>query len=73
MQRVYKLGEDYKKDDFRVAVQKSLEINEEKFPLGIIYQVEKPSYTDQLPQLKENTLIDKKRFTDFDKITKLFI
>ena len=41
-------------------MQKSLEINEEKFPLGIIYQKEKPSYTDQLPQLKENTLVDKK-------------
>lgn len=73
LQRVYKLDESYKKEDFRTAVQKSLEINKEKFPLGIIYQVEKPSYTDQIPQLKENTLVYKKRFTDFDTITKLFI
>ncbi len=73
LQRVYKLGEDYKKDDFREAVQKSLEMNEEKFPLGVIYQVEKPSYTDQLPQLKNEVLIDKKRFMEFDKITKTFI
>ncbi len=73
LQKVYKLDTEYKKDDFKIAVQKSLEMNEEKFPLGIIYQVEKPSYTDQLPQLKEQTLVDKERFTDFDKLTKLFI
>jgi len=73
LQRVYKLDENYKKNDFKIAVQKSLEINDEKFPLGIIYQNEKASYTDQLPQLKDSTLVDKKRFTDFDQITKLFI
>lgn len=73
LKNIYKLDDSYNKNDFKIAVQKSLEMNEEKFPLGIIYQVEKPSYTDQLPQLKEATLIDKKRFTDFDIISKLFI
>jgi len=73
LHRVYKLGDEYKKDDFKTAVGKSLEMNEEKFPLGIIYQIEKPSYTKQLPQLADNTLVSKKRFTDFEKITKLFI
>lgn len=73
LQRVYKLDANYKKDNFKIAVQKSLEVNKEKFPLGVIYQVEKPSFTDQLPQLKEQTLVDKKRFTDFDKLAKLFI
>lgn len=72
LQRAYKLDANYKKDNFKIAVQKSLEMNEEKFPLGIIYQVEKPSFTDQLPQLKEQTLVNKKRFIDFDKLTKLF-
>lgn len=73
LKRVYKLGDDYKKEDFKLAVQKSLEINEEKFPIGIIYQNEKASYTDQLPQLKDSTLIDKKRFMDFEKIFKPLI
>jgi 2-oxoglutarate ferredoxin oxidoreductase subunit beta len=72
LQRVYKLDANYKKDDFKMAVQKSLEMSEEKFPLGIIYQVERPSFTDQLSQLKEETLVNKKRFTDFDKLKKLF-
>ncbi len=73
LQKVYKLDEKYQKSDFKTAVQKSLEINEEKFPLGVIYQTERPSYTDQLPQLNETTLAEKIRFTEFEKITKLFI
>ncbi|MEK7633676.1 MAG: 2-oxoacid:ferredoxin oxidoreductase subunit beta [Patescibacteria group bacterium] len=72
-QRVYKLDENYKKNNLKTAVEKSLETNEEKFPLGVIYQVEKPSYTDQISQLKKETLVNKKRFVDFEKITKLFI
>ena len=73
LQRVYKLDEKYQKSDFKTAVQKSIEVNEGKFPLGVIYQTERPSYTDQLPQLSETTLIEKKRFAEFEKITKLFI
>ena len=74
LKKVYKLDEKYQKDDFKTAVQKSLEINEEKFPLGIIYKSIKPSYTEQLNQLADvDRLIDKKRFVDFDKITESFI
>lgn len=73
LRRVYKLSSDYQKDSFKLAVEKSLEVNEEKFPLGVIYQVEKPSFTDQLSQLKEQTLVNKKRFVEFDNLTKLFI
>ena len=73
LQRVYKLDENYQKNDFKIAVQKSLEINDEKFPLGIIYQNKKATYSDQLPQLKDSTLVDKKRFIDIDQISKLFI
>ena len=73
LQRVYKLGVDYKKNDFKIAVEKSLEVNEEKFPLGVIYQAAKPTFTDQIPQIIETTLINKKRFIDFEKIIKPFI
>ena len=73
LQRVYKLGGDYKKDDFESAMIKSLEVNKEKFPLGIIYQVQKLSYHDHLPQIKSEALVAKNRFIEFDKITKDFI
>jgi len=73
LQRVYKLDENYKKNDFKTAVEKSLEVSEEKFPLGVIYQVKKPTFTDQIPQIMETTLVNKKRFIDFEKIIKPFI
>lgn len=73
LQRVYKLGDDYKKEEYKVALEKSIEINEEKFPLGIIYQTQKPVFTDQLPQLIDNTLIERERFMDFESLLKDFI
>lgn len=73
LERTYKLPGDYKNNDFDSAVLKSLEINKEKFPLGVIYQIERPSYTDELDQLKETTLLKRKRWNDFDKIISEFI
>lgn len=73
LKRVYKLKEDYDKTNFQLALEKSLELNKEKFPLGIIYEIEALDYTDQLPQLKEKTLIEKERFLDFNKLIENFI
>lgn len=73
LQRVYKLASDYKKDDFKIAVEKSLEVNEEKFPLGILYQTERPTFTDQLTQLSGKALKDEKRFENFEQLLKEFI
>ncbi|MFH0979494.1 MAG: thiamine pyrophosphate-dependent enzyme [Candidatus Roizmanbacteria bacterium] len=73
LQKTYKLSADYEKDNFKLAVEKSLEINEEKFPLGIIYKADRPSYTDQLPQLEKETLLEKERFSDFEILIKEFI
>jgi len=73
LQKVYKLPLNYKKDNFKTAVEKSLEMNEEKFPLGIVYETDKPSYTDQLPQLEKKTLVEKERFSDFEKLMIDFI
>ncbi len=73
LEHAYKLSDNYKSNDFDSAVLKSLEINKEKFPLGVVYQVERPSYTDELDQLKETTLLKRKRWNDFDKIISEFI
>ena len=73
LSRVYKLPEDYKRDDFKNSVLKSLEIQEEKFPLGIIYEVNKPTYTEQLPQLEKESLVKRARFSNFEKIVSGFI
>ncbi len=73
LQHVYKLPEDYKKEDIKEAMQKGLEVLEEKFPLGVLYKVEKPSYTDQLPQLNGSPLLEKKRFVNFTELMSEFI
>jgi len=73
LQRVYKLSEDYKKTDLKTALLKSLEMNEEKFPLGIVYETDRPSYTDQMPQLEKKTLVEKERFSDFETLMKDFM
>jgi 2-oxoglutarate/2-oxoacid ferredoxin oxidoreductase subunit beta len=73
LERTYKLPDSYKNDNFDNAVLKSLEINQEKFPLGVIYETKRSSYTDELSQLKETTLLKKKRWIDFEKIFSDFI
>lgn len=73
LQHVYKLPEDYKKGDINQAIQKGMEVTSEKFPLGILYQEERPTFTDQLPQVKDTTLLEKKRFENFDELISEFI
>lgn len=73
LQHVYKLPEDYKTEDIKEAMQKGLEVLEEKFPLGVLYKVERLSYTDQLPQLQKTTLVGKNRFVNFGDLVNEFI
>lgn len=69
LKRVYKLPDDYKKDDKKQALEKSLESEEEKFPLGVIYQVDRPAYHQQLSQINEGqALVDKKKFLSYDDL-----
>lgn len=73
LQRTYKLPETYQKGDLKQAIVKSLEMNEEKFPIGVIYETDRPSFHEQLNQLKDNTLVEKDRFLEFDNLIKDFI
>ena len=55
--RVYDLFEEgYIPDDFNKAMELS-KMWGDKIPIGILYQKEKPSYTDKIKKLKESTLI----------------
>jgi len=55
--RVYDLFEEgYIPDDFNKAMELS-RMWGEKIPIGIIYQKEKPSYTEKLNKLKRGTLV----------------
>ncbi|MDP2365203.1 MAG: 2-oxoacid ferredoxin oxidoreductase, partial [Ignavibacteria bacterium] len=73
LKHMYKLGEDYNPADFKSAVGKSLEMGEEKFPLGVIYKTDRPAYHEHLEVLKDNTLIARNKFADIEKIMSGFI
>ncbi|MDO8496911.1 MAG: thiamine pyrophosphate-dependent enzyme [bacterium] len=71
--RVYKLGLEYKPEDQREAIGKAMESTVEKFPLGVLYKVERPSFTDQLPQLSGKTLVEKTYDLAFEAFEEEFI
>ncbi|OGK17299.1 hypothetical protein A2774_03800 [Candidatus Roizmanbacteria bacterium RIFCSPHIGHO2_01_FULL_39_12c] len=65
----YKLEQQYNKEDFNEAVKRAAEMTlQDKFPLGILYQIQRPTYTASLPQLSAGTLLEKKRYTEYDKL-----
>jgi 2-oxoglutarate ferredoxin oxidoreductase subunit beta len=73
-EKTYTLSNNYNANDIHQALERSLEpllIN--KFPLGIVYQTERATYSSSLPQLTEKTLIEKERFLDYDKILGDFV
>ncbi len=73
-QRSYTLEEGYDRSNFREAVSRALEMNEERYPLGVIYEVNRPAYHEQLTHLAPDvTLIDKDAFTDFSLLLKDFV
>ena len=69
LQHSYKLSLEYKKDNLEEAMKIGMEMTTvEKFPLGILYQVQRPTFIDQLSQLQQTTLLEKERFLDFEKL-----
>lgn len=70
-ERVYKLNEEHNRSDFQSAM-KIIQEND-KLALGVIYQIEKPTQEDQLPQLKAGTLIEQGvKLRDISPLMKLF-
>lgn len=55
-EKVYQL-KDHDPSDYKAALRLTQEPMQEKFPLGIIYQVEQPSYHQQLSQIAESPLV----------------
>ncbi|MFW5981925.1 MAG: 2-oxoacid:ferredoxin oxidoreductase subunit beta [Halanaerobiaceae bacterium] len=57
-ERVYKLDDDYYAEDYTAAVEKAEEW-EDKIPIGIIYQEEKPTFRERIEHLNsDEKLID---------------
>lgn len=73
-EKTYKLSNDYDAGNIKNALEKAYESAVfEKFSLGVFYQIEKPVFTDNFIQLKEETLIQKKKFIEYDNVLKDFV
>jgi len=71
--RIYKLDNNYPKENFEEALKKANQLSEEKFPIGVIYQIKKPTFNEQLSQLSQKTLIERERFNNYHDLIKEFI
>lgn len=69
-QRVYKLDEKYDPTNKSMAIVKAMEFEDtwEKLPIGLFYKEERPAYHEQLPQIKEKTLVEQKNMADIAKL-----
>ncbi|MEM3422937.1 MAG: thiamine pyrophosphate-dependent enzyme [Candidatus Bilamarchaeaceae archaeon] len=76
-ERVYKLEESgHNPTDKKAAREKAEEevITEyKKIPIGLFYKEERPTYEEQLPQLKDQTLVEKSLDVDISPLIKRFI
>jgi len=71
--RIYKLDNNYLKENFEEALKKANQLYEERFPIGVIYQIKKPTFNEQLSQLSQKTLIERERFNNYHDLIKEFI
>jgi 2-oxoglutarate ferredoxin oxidoreductase subunit beta len=72
-ERVYKLDDtSYNSSDKSSALAKSMEA-EDKIPIGVIYREERLTYTDSLPQLRNNTLAEADLAVDIDRFASEFV
>jgi 2-oxoglutarate/2-oxoacid ferredoxin oxidoreductase subunit beta len=72
--RVYKLDASYDKASLSGAIQKACELAEEKFPVGVYYQNERPSFHEQLTQIpSDSSLLARDAYSGSDALLKEFI
>jgi 2-oxoglutarate ferredoxin oxidoreductase subunit beta len=58
-ERVYKLGEDHDPADRPGAMEKAQEWGD-RIPIGVIYQVSRPTFEEQIPTLRKGPLVGQK-------------
>ncbi len=63
---------DHDPTNFEAALQKCAEPMQEKFPIGILYQVERPTYTDQIAHLQEHSLLKAPKYAAATSLIKWF-
>lgn len=72
LKNIYKIEEGYDPTDIHAAMKKSMDVLQEKFPIGILYNVERPAFHEQVEQL-DDPLVQRDRFTDFAPFIDSFV
>jgi 2-oxoglutarate ferredoxin oxidoreductase subunit beta len=73
LERAYQLDESHNPQDYHAAMAKSREVIEEKFPLGVLYQVERPVFHEQVTGYPlESSVVSRDRFTSFQSLVSHF-
>lgn len=73
MQHVYKLDATYNTANKMLALDKSFEVETEKYPLGVIYQSPRKAYHEEAIEDINTSLIAQPRFQDFDTLAEEFV
>ena len=74
LQRIYQIDKKHDVANQEEALKRALEVNQERFPLGIIYEQEKPAYHNQIPQLGSGkSLVEKDYFDNLSLLLKDFL
>ncbi|NTU47199.1 2-oxoacid ferredoxin oxidoreductase [Candidatus Roizmanbacteria bacterium] len=72
--KVYKLDESYDPTDLREAFHKTNESLEEKFPLGVLYQVSRPAFHEEVSHLPADISLGMRpAFTQLEALIKQFV
>lgn len=56
-ENTYAVGPDYDPTNKVAAYEKLLEWGEKQIPVGVLYQVEQPTYEEQIPQIGKKSLV----------------
>ncbi len=67
--KTYLLSKKHDPKNQTLALKRAMEATMiERFPLGILYNVKRPAFHEQLPQLAQDTLLHRERFTELDSL-----
>lgn len=74
MKRIYTLDHTYDRTNYKLALEKTQEFNEEKYPIGILYQSDRPAYHEQIAHLpQDSSLRERPAFRDFGLLIDDFV
>ncbi len=71
--RIYQLPKEHEAGSYEKAVLESFKMNEEKYPLGVVYQAFKPAYHEQVEELSpEKTLVERPMYENWRELIEEF-